>query len=314
MPPEKRAQDDYDSPWKQAIRAYFQDFMGFYFPNAAAQIDWMAPHTFLDQELEQVVHDAELGKRLADRLVSVTLLAQAEVLVYIHLEIQGEYDADFPQRVFVYNYRIFDRFKRPVATLAILADDAPGWRPRRYGYTLFGSRHYLSFPHVKLLDYLPKLEELLQEDNPFALVTAAHLMTRNTRKNKRHRYEAKLKLVEILQEKGWEEQRMLDFLRLIDWLMKLPKSLNNQLWQDITTRRNPDMPYVSSFEEFLLEKGEEKGIKQGESTLLSLLLETRFGAMPAAIQQRIATASTDQIQNWAKRVLEARSLDDVFAG
>ena len=157
--------------------------------------------------------------------------------------------------------------------------------------------------------------------------TAAHLMTRKTRNNKRRRYEAKLRLVEILRAKGWEEQRMLDFLRLIDWLMKLPKELNRQLWQDITTRRNPEMQYVSSFEEFLLEKGKEegmekgiekgmeKGMQKGEATILSLLLETRFGAaLPASIQQRIAAANTDQIQNWVKRVLEAKSLDDVFMG
>ena len=149
--------------------------------------------------------------------------------------------------------------------------------------------------------------------------TAAHLMTRKTRNNKRRRYEAKLRLVEILRAKGWEEQRMLDFLRLIDWLMKLPKELNRQLWQDITTRRNPDMQYVSSLEEFLLEKGieegMEKGMQKGEATILSLLLETRFGAaLPASIQQRIAAANTDQIQNWVKRVLEAKSLDDVFMG
>lgn len=33
--------------------------------------------------------------------------------------------------MFVYNYRIFDRYDRPVASLAVLADDDPGWRPPR---------------------------------------------------------------------------------------------------------------------------------------------------------------------------------------
>lgn len=324
MPKSNKSTDDYDSPWKQAIMAYFQEFMMFYFPEAAAQIDWSQPCTFLDQELEQVVHDAALGKRLADRLVSVTLLNQQQALVYIHLEIQGEYDADFPLRLFVYNYRIFDRFQRPVATLAILADDAPNWRPKRYGFSLFGSMHYLKFPHVKLLDYLPRLEALLQDDNPFALVTAAHLLTRKTRNNKKRRYEAKLRLIEILREKGWPEQQVLDFLRLIDWLMKLPKELNRQLWQDLTTRRNPTMQYVSSFEEFLKEEGIQEGMQrgrqegrqegkqEGEVNLLAMLLATRFGSLPPAIHQRLAQASIDQIERWAKRVLDAESLEAVF--
>ena len=54
-------------------------------------------------------------------------------------------------------------------------------KPERYGYELFGCRHYLEFPAVKLLDYEDQLESLLAELNPFALVTAAHLLTRQTR-------------------------------------------------------------------------------------------------------------------------------------
>ncbi|MEK6737891.1 MAG: hypothetical protein AABY74_04415 [Planctomycetota bacterium] len=30
----------YDSPWKQAIEAYFPDFMRFFFPGIYDEIDW----------------------------------------------------------------------------------------------------------------------------------------------------------------------------------------------------------------------------------------------------------------------------------
>jgi hypothetical protein len=39
----------------------------------------------------------------------------------------------------------------------------------------------LDFRVVKLLDYADRLEELLLDPNPFALVTAAHLLSRQTR-------------------------------------------------------------------------------------------------------------------------------------
>jgi hypothetical protein len=66
------ANDDYDTPWKDAITRYFPEFMAFYFPSAHAEIDWQQAHVFLDQELAQIVQDAELGKRLVDRLVQVS--------------------------------------------------------------------------------------------------------------------------------------------------------------------------------------------------------------------------------------------------
>ena len=56
--------DNYDSPWKEAVEHYFPEFIGFYFPEANAQIDWSKEHVFLDQELRAVVQDAELGETL----------------------------------------------------------------------------------------------------------------------------------------------------------------------------------------------------------------------------------------------------------
>jgi hypothetical protein len=31
---------DYDSPWKEMLDGYFPAFMAFFFPAAAAEIDW----------------------------------------------------------------------------------------------------------------------------------------------------------------------------------------------------------------------------------------------------------------------------------
>jgi len=72
--------------------------------------------------------------------------------------------------MFTYNYRLFDRYARPIASLAVLADEDAGWRPDHYGFEVLGCRHTLEFPVVKLI---------------FALVTVAHLRTRQT-KNDHH--------------------------------------------------------------------------------------------------------------------------------
>jgi hypothetical protein len=66
---EERA--EFDAPWKEILEAYFTDFLAFFFPNIHADIDWSRGYTFLDTELQQIVRDAELGKRLADKLVKV---------------------------------------------------------------------------------------------------------------------------------------------------------------------------------------------------------------------------------------------------
>ncbi|MEI6067777.1 MAG: Rpn family recombination-promoting nuclease/putative transposase [Methylococcaceae bacterium] len=167
--------DDYDSPWKEAVEHYF--------PEANAEIDWSKEHVFLDQELRAVVQDAELGKRFVDKLVRVTLKNGDEDWIYIYIEVQGTRQAEFAKRMFVYNYRIYDRYDRPVASFAVLADEHANWRPDYFSYRVLGSETSIRFPIAKLTDYHDKVDELLAGDNSFAVVTATHILTQRTRKN-----------------------------------------------------------------------------------------------------------------------------------
>jgi hypothetical protein len=127
---------DYDSPWKEMLEGYFPDFMAFFFPEAYEDIDWARGYENLDKELQQIVRDAALGTRLADKLMKVWRRNGDEQVVLIHTEIQGNRDEDFPKRMYVYNYRLFDRYDRPVVSLAVVGDTSATWKPRRYSYSL----------------------------------------------------------------------------------------------------------------------------------------------------------------------------------
>ena len=47
-------QDDFDNPWKTFISKYFKDFMVFFFPEIAGNIDWNREVIFLDKEFQQM--------------------------------------------------------------------------------------------------------------------------------------------------------------------------------------------------------------------------------------------------------------------
>ena len=61
-----------------------------------------------------------------------------------------------------------------------------------------------------------------------------------------------------------------------------------------------------------IERGIEKGIEKGEALLLQRLLVRRFGALPNEIINQIATATSEQIETWGDRVLDAKTLDEIF--
>jgi len=64
---------DKDSVWKEAIDACFHDFLGFFFPHIAGDIDFDKGYEFLDKELKRILREAGTGKRYADILVKVYL-------------------------------------------------------------------------------------------------------------------------------------------------------------------------------------------------------------------------------------------------
>ena len=49
---------DHDSPWKEALDYYFQDFLELLFPEIAQAINWQHPPEFLDKELQKIVKQA----------------------------------------------------------------------------------------------------------------------------------------------------------------------------------------------------------------------------------------------------------------
>jgi len=84
--------------------------------------------------------DAELGRRYADKLAKVYARDGAETWVLIHVEVQGEPEARFAERMYIYHYRLFDRYSVDIVSLAVLADARPSFFGSSTGYCTFSSR------------------------------------------------------------------------------------------------------------------------------------------------------------------------------
>jgi hypothetical protein len=67
------------------LEGYFPDFMAFFFPEAAAEIDWSRGFEPLDKELAQVVQDAELGRGYADKPLKVYPVDGQEEWLLVHI-------------------------------------------------------------------------------------------------------------------------------------------------------------------------------------------------------------------------------------
>ncbi|MBI3977781.1 MAG: cytosolic protein [Chloroflexi bacterium] len=258
-------QAEFDSAWKEAIERYFEPFMAFFFPNAHAAIDWDRKYEFLDTELQQVARDAALGRRLADKLVKVWRRDGGdETWVIVHIEVQGQVEPGFAERMYVYNYRLYDRHRHPVASLAVLGDERANWRPDRFTYSLFDCQIGFVYPVVKLVDYADRWEYLAASDNIFAVVVLAHLKTLETRGDADARRRWKFNLVRGLYDRGLGRDEIAELFRVIDWLMALPDELEQSFWNDLREyEEERKMPYITSVERIGYRRGLEEGIQEG---------------------------------------------------
>ncbi|WP_028325303.1 hypothetical protein [Desulfatirhabdium butyrativorans] len=255
---------DADPPWKDILEQYFRQFIAFFFPSIDPDIDWEQGYTFLDKEFQKITLDAEVGRKTVDKLVRVSLRNGAEVWALIHVEVQGSAESDFAERMYVYSYRLFERFHRHAVSLVVLTDARKRWKPECYRFAQWGYEIQLRFPVVKLLEYASCWEDLETSANPFALVVMTHLKSVETRKAPKDRLEWKLSLVKGLYHRGYDRQDIIRLFHFIDWMMTLPRELEVQFSESLArTEEGLNMPYVTSIERIGIEKGRLMGFEEG---------------------------------------------------
>jgi hypothetical protein len=300
---------DYDSPWKEAIDAFFPPFMALFFSTVHALIDWDRPYEFLDAELRQITGDSAVGRRQADRLVKVMSRAGHEVWLLLHIEVQGRADAHFPERMFQYWYRIYDRFGGiETISLALLTNDRTPGETNEYRRERDGVGLRFSFRVHSLLSW--GQAELIQRaaDNPFAVVALAQLAA-HRRGSGPERKARKADIIALLYRYRYERDTARKLLRFIDWLIRLPRPLELALRRELAElEEQTKMSYVTSWERFAREEGRQ----EGEARSLLRLLQLKFGPLDPDLTARIQTAEPAQLEVWLDRVLTASGPREVF--
>ncbi|MGX5853011.1 hypothetical protein ACWKW6_05180 [Dyadobacter jiangsuensis] len=261
-----------DILWKSILEDIFDDFLKFFFPNAEILFDFEKGFEYLDQELDQLFPpEADtFATRYVDKLVKVQCRSGAEAWLLVHIEVQGYRDETFPDRMFTYYYRIWDKHRKPITAFAILTDDCRHFLPSQFEQACLGTAVCFRFNSYKVLDQSE--EELGACDNPFAQVVLATKIALIGKKLPLDElYRLKIDLAKRLLSRNipkWKIGKLMEFLKFYVRLGndKMDGQLDLEIDHVVNQSHIP-----MTFEEAILhivkeeakEYGKEEGLEQG---------------------------------------------------
>jgi hypothetical protein len=237
-----------DILWKSVLQWVLDDLLRFVFPNADQVFDFKRGFGFLDKELAELnpAPGKKADVRSVDNLVKVFRKDGGEEWILIHIEVQDITKAKdrpiFPERMFRYYYRCFDRHHKPVVSLALFCGPDGKQFKKAYNYEYMGTRVQYDYNTLCILDYSNK--ELEESSNPFAwvMLTAKKALLRGKNIDKKL-LEGKLFIFRKLYENGiFEREKLQAILRFMDKYILFENRATNRTFRkeidEITGKKN----------------------------------------------------------------------------
>jgi predicted transposase YdaD len=277
--------------------------------------------------------DEELTNRHADVLMRTTLDGR-ETFVYVLIEHQSSPDRMMPLRMLRYLIRIWDRYldEHPNAKrLPMIVPLVVYQGSRRWTHPVELSELLDIDPETAHLagEFLPRfrflLDDLTQLDKATLRARPITIPVRLTVRLLRIVPTHPGDVIAALDPEDIDDFR--DVLRRYpDWRELMAAYLtyiqsgsetppHRLAWLAAQIGPEAEEVYMSTADMLRAEgraEGIAKGVDKGVAHVLVRQLTRRFGAVPDEVRERIDAAPLEQLEAWSDRVLDAKTLDEVF--
>jgi hypothetical protein len=302
---------DHDQRFKTLLEVFWSDLLRLMAPHHAAKIEG-------EPEFWRQEHFTDLpqGERRSLDIVAKVRAAGEEEFVLVHVEVEGQYRSEFPERMWQYFMQLFLRHGRPVLPLAIyLKGGPPGLQVSESRLSFLGEeisrfRFYsLGLSGASAEDFLARPEALA--------VGLASLM----RFSRGSPAEHKLACFRRLATQGLKPAQQMLLLDCVQAYLPLEGALYEEFQDLLQNEPQPEVRNMElSWSEKLREEGREEGREEerraalgGFRALFLRACELR-GLSLSEAQREMLSACDDraQLQSWNERALTATSSDEIF--
>ncbi len=242
----------FDEVWKDVIEGIFQDFVCFYMPDLAEDIDFTKPSVFLDKEFSTIEINSEDRVRYLDKLVKIYMKNGDEIWALLHIDVQHANKDDFSLRMFKYFYRVLDKYNKKIVSQIIFTGNYN--YQKEFNYSFYNTELNYKYRSLRLIDY--DETELLNSDNPFALVTLAVKYAIDSNSDEELRYNFKSKLMRLMLTRKYSHKKIENLFKFIEIMLELSDvDLNKKFFAELRKMaKEGDIMVITKFEEMAMEK------------------------------------------------------------
>jgi predicted transposase YdaD len=290
-----------DTLWKGILEDLIVHFLHFFFEEADQLLDLKKKVEFLDKEMAQISEAGDLeSPKFVDKLVKVFTREGEEKWILLHIEVQGYKDPAFEERMYIYHYRIFDRYRKHIAAMVILSDEFKTYHPTQYYSEFLGTESIFRFKTYKILDQ--DEAALNKSKNPFAFVILAALLALKKRKTKNNEDENDLLQLKIeLARKLLDQQFSKPVIRGLYYFIRnyvIFENKENDRIFDKTIASITDKSKTMGIVEMIIERekkaSHEAGIEKGMEKGLEKGLEK---GMEKGMERGLEKGKTEFVKN-----------------
>jgi len=132
---------DHDRLFKELLTTFFWEFIEFFLPEVAVYLE-RGSISFIDKE---IFTDVTAGERYETDLLVKARFQGKESFFLVHLEHQAQHQESFPQRMFRYFSRLYEKYNLPVYPIALFSYNTPK--------DLEPNIHQIEFPNKVILTF-----------------------------------------------------------------------------------------------------------------------------------------------------------------
>lgn len=279
---------DHDGLYKELLRVFFREFMELFFVEAAEQIDF-AHVEFLSEE---VVVDIAGGVRKRLDILVKTRLKGEEMFILVHTEPQSYYEKEYPERMFIYAARLYEKYRLRVLPIALLSHRRKVEEPDGFGWSL-PFLNVLQFRYYRLQLRKYNWREFIQSDNPVAAALLSSMDYNNEEK-----VQLKVEFVRMMMRLELDPAKAAMLTAFFDTYLPLKKEEHKQVQEEIR-RIYGEGGYVMKLESGWAKLAREEGREEGKEEVARQMIAERLDAALIAKVTGFSLDKIDQLRDQA---------------